>query len=159
MEEGDVLRGGGSNSCSGASATADGAWQAPDDEGHAALRTPCGAGRSKASMCAAWHGEWETLEGTDRADVSAEVAASGARVDHGNGVQISCGTRSPYAGVLECTSSIRDWSCEGGEPTVAEAGGVAGGEAKPPQANTGRAQSNMHTHKKRTGNWTDSALE
>ena len=46
-----------------------------------------------------------------------------------------------------------------GGPTVVEAGRVARGEPEKPQATTGRAQSSRNTHKKRTCNWTDSALE
>ena len=41
----EIVKGGGSCYCTGASATADGAWEAAVDEGDAALRAPCGAGR------------------------------------------------------------------------------------------------------------------
>ena len=47
----------------------------------------------------------------------------------------------------------------GGVEASAEAGTVVGGEADPPQAITGGTRTNFGTHKKRTGNWTDTDLE
>ena len=49
--------------------------------------------------------------------------------------------------------------CEWEVPTAIEAGTMATGKLEMPQATTGGAQSRQNTHKKRIGNWTDSALE